>query len=204
MEIENLLPENILEIVQNLNYVDIANLCKTNQRFSNLCKLPQIQKIIKELKVRELEARNLRRKIKFKVQEILRRIYFKGLRLYNFLNDEEQVQWKTFARSHIRDFFARHPEVDRVALYTIISNPPKERAKQNLKVLYEYMTNPFLDEVDYLFLMDNPYILESDKINRVSPIPERWAYRRETYAEPIPIIKPEAYRRSVTRRPLRY
>lgn len=136
MKIENLLPENILEIVQNFDYADIINLCKTDRRFSNLCKLPHFQTSI----------------MKLRAKEFLKKIYSRNRRLYEFLTNEERVRWKTFARFHIRDYVARHPKVDRVLMYTIASNPPTDRHETNV--------NRFLDEIDYLFLIQNPYIFK--------------------------------------------
>lgn len=135
----NRLPQEVIEnIIFNTKPEDIAELCKTNVLFSQLCSDPRVQKffdILNAKRIRELED----------ARAVIR----------DRLSPESRASWAKTARPYIREFSQRYPKVDRSSLYRDLSPTLEPSNLGNATDLKR-----FRQGVNRRFVKDNPQILE--------------------------------------------
>lgn len=136
----NLQTDNLWEIIRNVRYEDIAQLCQTDRRFLELCRTPQAQQLFRTLKSKYMN----------RIGTILD-IFENNTWLLDILEhlpSEAKKEWSLVARSHIRTFVENNPRVDRAMLYSIVSDPGRF---SNVP-----LAKQFKDEVNTIFLSRHP------------------------------------------------
>ena len=135
----NQLPPEVIEnIIFNTKPEDIAQLCKTNVLFSQLCSGPEVQEFFDILGAKQL------RQLEGEKGDIRKR-----------LSPEAQALWAKTARPYIREYTQRYPQVDRSSLYRDLSPTPTMGSFGNPADLKR-----FRQGVNRRFVRDNPQFLE--------------------------------------------
>lgn len=140
MKLSDLSIDSLWEIIKHVQYEDVIQLRQVNRKFVELCQRPNAQNMFQQFK-KEYVVRNLLNIVKCSHWD-----------LYDILSCKHQKVWDKFARRYIQKFYLQNPKADRINLYNVVL--------KSVTPMMGPLEHRFLNEVDYLFLLQNPSIFE--------------------------------------------
>lgn len=143
----NISPDNVWDIIKNVKYEDINNLCRTNRQFAQACQTPQAQSLFRSLQLAHQERK--------RIEQLLNQLEINNISFHDLLLKSESPLFNEIAFPLIDQFDEEYPNIgiNRIRSIILSGYDPE----------FTGQADPVIDQLIYqvnkAFLLEHPYML---------------------------------------------